>query len=175
MTMADGTEKAIDGYTDVILSNTFTVADALHRLSLVWEHFDSAADTPIPESSLAQSGSDSDVAAITEWEDGFLSALRQQGTEAGRTLSDVREALLALPRLTLYIPVVPDAAGVAELGTWARTHIAERMLLELYADSSAAGGCRFIWNGVLHDYSLQRYFHERQDTALAALNAYADQ
>lgn len=73
-----------------------------------------------------------------------------------------KRALTSLPVLTLYVPCALSRMSVRKVGEWARRELDPHTMLEIHVDPQAAGGCLFVWKGVLHDYSLARALDEKR-------------
>lgn len=111
-----------------------------------------------------------------------LSALEALGTDWIPSLNEqsltslrqqVAELVSTAPLLTLYVPAELDEAVEAELGTWCRTELDERLLLELVIDPNVLGGCGFIHNDSYYEYSLRTALAEKPQLLRDIINTYA--
>ncbi|MBI4136468.1 hypothetical protein HY469_00240 [Candidatus Roizmanbacteria bacterium] len=81
---------------------------------------------------------------------------------------DVSEALELLPVLTLYIPTRLEHGQIQRIGTWARTQIAEQLLLQCIINPDYRGGCGISWKGIMKDYSFN-HFLNRESRSIESL------
>lgn len=140
---------------DPILAQTFTQAEALHRLSALKE----AAVKKLFGSRQKPAGQ----------EDPWLSSLdpdiyRHFTKENVYKIFDTVEAEIKnIKPLTLFLPFEIPNNEVANLGIYLRKSYGKNFLMEIKPDPSLIAGAALVWNGIYKDYSLrQRITDNRQ-------------
>lgn len=171
-----------------VLSNTYSMSDAYRRLLVLEDMLqrllfkEDQSPSSVDEILHNQYETQSERAsgeAVAAWGTPLFDRFSKENLHL--EMQTLKSTIEALPRLVLYVPILFDAKHIEEIGKWCRTHIDQRLLLDLRVDPQAAGGCIIVWHDTLHDFSL-RYFmqkrkaefekileeHTRMDTGTAA-------
>lgn len=106
------------------------------------KHLDGEQATPYLKDTLVNLGDD------------FYSFFNQENFNS--VLDSLDNEVKQYPIITMYVPVLLPPSEVEKLGTWLRTNVSEQIFMELSVDQSAIGGCKFVWNGMVHDFSLSK-------------------
>lgn len=168
--------------TDKVCANTHTVADLYRRLGLLHEcleevlfHRRVAGSVFSLRDSLAlcakEAGNQEDAQAILQWGEEVWGNFTEHNLV--EEMVSLKNELLTLPILTVYVPVqfTPDAEAV--LGVWCKEHIGKNLMLELLIDPNVTGGCAFVSHDTFHDYSLKRAFDSNKGIVAELLSSYA--
>jgi hypothetical protein len=159
-----------------VLSSSFVKADIMRRLRIIREFLEQLFYSPGEKHTLekylsvSQVSSD-DQAAIVSWGKDYFSQFTKEN--AYDLLNAMTEEIKNLPTINLYIPVRPPSEEIMKLGTWMRTNVNPRVLIELHVDPATFGGCSFAWNGVYYDYTLRHYLRKKTEAIRQLLTDYA--
>ena len=158
-----------DAIIERILANTFTKADATHRLILLEDLVEDQGDGASFEARVARVIAPEDeraADAIARWGEDLAASLA--GAEGGERMRDVKDAIEKLPIMVIYAPVAIAGEDAEAIARWCRENVHPRVLLEFKADANAAGGCIVAWEGKLLDLSFSR-FAKAHEPDIAAL------
>lgn len=144
----------------VILSNTYTKTDVLHRLAWLRQFFDevdsmdqSGFQSEQLEQWLAKAEVDSSSAtAMRDWGEEFFNKLIKP--DPYRRLARLRTELLDRSPVYLTVPVELSSSTKATLASAVRRYFNEQVLLELKIDPRLSAGCRVSWRGREYDLTL---------------------
>lgn len=84
------------------------------------------------------------------------------------TMHEASEALEQLPVLTLYVPMKFEHADIKRIGTWVRSNLHEKILIQFIINANYRGGCGISWQGVMKDYSFN-HFLQRESRSIQTL------
>jgi len=168
---------------NVILRNTFTRADFYRRVDFLREVFERQFFDPnAHEHDLARvvrsfRGDDlavglADRDAIVAWGEEVLSSFDRENMQ--RRMLELKRAADALPKFTLYVPVILSPMHVSSLGAWCRANVQGDVLLDMRVDSSATGGCTFAYGSSLHDFSLSYFIRKERPALMRLVRAYGE-
>lgn len=166
-------------HIDTILSNTYTKADARHRLSILkmaaeharYSHdrppsFDEALEHVVQLHPVTEQHS----RAVAEWGQELFERLRD-GDLYGeqRTLM---QALKGLPELMCTVsPEAPDGIR-REIAVWARSNLNRRVMLVLERDPQIIAGCRISWKGRYIDLTLRGRLRRSHEEIVSLVRSY---
>jgi len=158
-----------------ILSNSYSKNDCYKRLLVLQEFLEyalystgnAAVDylTALRER-FKTSPLQADAEAVAAWGEDFLRSFTAETLR--EDIDALKRALAHMPSLILYVPVALETPQISAIGSWCRSNIAEKPLLDLRVDPDAAGGCIEVWKSVLYDFSL-RYRLRRHAGEIQAL------
>lgn len=156
----------MDNLKKKLLDNTYTVASAHRRLSLLRQvlekvFFVADVDGHAVEKryqDALEELSESDNKSLVVFGNEFLSDLSSDNLH--QVLTDLRGWLDNVPTMTLYVPGVFSETQVAELGQWCRVEINDQLFLELSVNPAVVGGCAFVHNHTYYDMSLRARLNE---------------
>lgn len=161
-----------------ISSNTFTVVDVQRRVGLLRECLETTlfheSETSIIDAlttCLRERGSQSDASAVIAWGEPFLLSFTQKNIAEQIVLLHL--AIDALPILTLYIPTEFGEEELTMLGQWCRSECDASLLLDIHIDPNVAGGCSFVWQDRVHDFSFHNKLAQHKGLITSMLSEYA--
>lgn len=158
--------------------NTFTVADMNRRVGLLRECFEVAlfhvselSTAQVCTQHLANHFEQNDVAAITQWLDLAISKFTR--VNLASHIKAIQSAVDEMPVLTLYIPVPFPEQEVTVIGTWCRAQCHESVLLDVHVDTNVTGGCSFVWQDTVHNFTFQSRVKDHPGLITRLLSSYA--
>lgn len=160
-----------------ILKNTYSVTDLYTRLDMLqrfFEHYFFESGEPKGERGKLFSefykDADADVRfhvdAVAVWDGTAFESFTEQNLHA--RMQELKQAIAAVPMLTLYVPAHFTSAQIEPIGIWCRAYVQSNVLLDLHVDPDVVGGCAFVHNNAYHDISFS-YFVEKERAALMQL------
>lgn len=165
-----------------ILSNTYSVNDAYHRIDMLQralEHaFFEGGEQRQDRAAMVRAhyeGSDPEsrmhAAAIAAWGEGVLDTVASDTLYA--RIQSLKEAVKASSKLTLYAPVHLTSEHIKWIGEWCRAELQRDMLLDLKVDPSAVGGCTLVYQNTFHDLSFTYFARKQREKLVQLVASYA--
>lgn len=163
----------------IILRNTFTFADFYRRVDFMRELLEHRFFDPTLQSEERSHMLETyrgaeirpeDRTAVAEWGEGVFGAM-SAGNLHDRIDALKRDAE-ALPRLTLYVPILMNSANAKMVGQWCREHVAADVMLDLHVDPASTGGCSYVFHDVYRDFSFSYFVSKRRTDLVQLIRAY---
>lgn len=154
---------------DIILSQTYTQADALSRLQalkdlILFQLFQKGkevSDLHAPEHSNPQ------TAWLISIGTDFYKLFNRQNVY---TLFDSLEAeIKKLKPLIVYLPIDLPEEAVTELGQYTRQMFGKNFLIDLKVDPTLLAGTALVWNGIYRDYSIRKKIEDNRTDIIKML------
>jgi len=155
----------ISNQAEIILSNTYTIADMKRRIGLLEAFLDhahfsghdtSSAESPLVAFLKEEKKENTDEGnALLAWGDDFYTRLEKGNMDNG--IEDLKKELSGLSVISMYFPVMFSNSEFENIGKWLRRNIDPFLIIDASIDSEMIGGCGFVWNGVYHDFSFHNF------------------
>ena len=163
-------------FFNTILKSTYTTADFRRRTALMRQYFEKKFYSQNNLYSLADFYKEVEV---EEHDKHFLGSLGDS-TFSGITkenmyahFSELDKLLKSAPTLILYTALRMPPDQIERLGSWLRTNMPENSLADVKLDGAAFGGCLFVWNGFMSDYSLRYHLMKHKAEVVKVIGSYA--
>lgn len=164
---------------DIVLTNTYAIADLKNRLTILREFLEDYFFTPhehpnliflLNEFFVRKDESRDEFNALNAWGYGFYSQFTKENLY--QTLDSIEKSADELPTVTLFLPFAPTLYETPRLGKWLRSNVDPRSLMEVKTDISLIGGCAVSYKGIYRDYSLKYYLLRSKAAILKVIGDY---
>lgn len=159
----------------IILKSTFTTADFRRRLALLRQYFEKKFYTQTAVYGLAEfykevHVEDFDKRFLDNLSDEVYSAITKDNMYG--FFGDVEKLLKNAPTIILYTSFRMPPEDRDRLGNWLRLNMPENTVVDMKIDGAAFGGCMFVWNGFLNDYSLRYHLMKHREDVGKIISSY---
>jgi len=150
---------------DVILTNTYSISQLKHRLSLLKNHLLKTLFASKQELILTESESN----WLNSLPKDFLSQFNQNNIY--KIFEDLEKQITSLKPLIIYLTFEPDDDTLSQIGEKTRQVFGSPrsaggagrvILLDIKYNPALIAGASFVWNGLSRDYSLKAKVEERK-------------
>ncbi len=161
-----------------LVKYTYVRSDLVYRISLLSEFFDfvfftdhdSVANKDIIERfSGSRKEPQKDIDFLKSLPQAFMEMFTRDSFH--EVLGGMSGELQQLPILSLAVPVTFPPEHTEAIGKWARKTISLDTMLDISVDESVYIGCRFIWENIIHDFSIDHYFNLHKDDLYTRLSS----
>ena len=161
-----------------ILKSTFTTADFRRRLTLLRlflekKYYSQAPGYTLDEFYKEETVTETDRKFLQTLSDEFYAAFTKDTVYS--LLGDIEKILKNSPVIILYAAFRMPPEEVEKLGNWVRVNMPPNTIVDLKVDGAAFGGCMFVWNGFLSDYSLRYHLLKHRNEVGQVISKYGQQ
>lgn len=158
-----------------VLTNTFAKNSLQHRLKLLREFLEFKYFTPhkndnliflLNEFFINRQESRDEFNALNAWGYDFYNQFSRENFY--QKLNEINQVSQTLPEVAVYLPVELPIYDIPKLGTWFRTNVNDRAIIDIKFDRTLIGGCALAFGGNYQDFSL-RYYLEKNKEAVRKL------
>ncbi len=149
---------------DVILQNTYTLADLKHRLRILKEYLE--GQIFLSPSSLSVD----DQTWVNSLPKDFLNQFNKDNLSG--LFDRLEKELAKISPLVLYLSFNPDPETVSRLSLWLKNNLTQPYLLEIKLDPGLIGGCALVLQGIYQDYSLRARIQQQKNLILQEFKRY---